>query len=147
MKIFQSLIIALVAFVFINCNNAPQNASPTDVLKNFIEASKKKDVEAIKKTLSKGSLELAEKTAKQENTTVEERFKRDNPMMPDEIPETRNERIEGDAASVEVKDRTGGYDTIPFVRENGAWKIAFDKYQQMMMDKMRDEMKMPAPNL
>lgn len=147
MKIYQIIIVAFLALVFIGCNDAPENASPTDVLKNFVEASKKKDIEAIKKTLSKGSLELAEKSAKEENTTVEERFKRDNAMMPDEFPETRNERVEGDAASVEVKDRIGGYDTIPFVRENGAWKIAFDKYNQMRIDKTREEMKMPAPNL
>ena len=149
MKIYQTIIIALVALLFINCGGAatvPQTPSPTDVLKNFIEASKKKDVEAIKKTLSKGSLELAEKSAKAQNTTVDEMFKRDNAMMPAEIPEMRNEKIEGDTAMVEVKDLTDGYDTIPFVKEGGAWKISFDKYQEIMMNKMREEMKVPAAN-
>jgi hypothetical protein len=148
MKIYQMLIIALAALLIIGCGAvvAPPVASPTDTLKNYIEASKKKDVAAIRKSLSKGSLELAEKSAKMQNTTVDELFKRDNMAMIDEIPEIRNERIEGDAASVEVKDFTSGYDTIPFVKEDGAWKIAFDKYQQAMMEKMRQEMNVPASN-
>lgn len=148
MKIYQAIIVALGAILFIGCGSAaPPIASPTDTLKNFIEASKKKDIEAIKKTLSKGSLELAEKSAKMQNTTVDELFKRDNMAMLNEIPEIRNEKIEGETASVEVKDFTDGYDTIPFVREDGAWKIAFDKYQQIMKEKMRQEMKLPDSNL
>jgi hypothetical protein len=146
MKIYRTMIAALAAFLIVGCGGAPSAppaASPTDTLKNYIEASKKKDVAAIRKSLSKGSLELAEKAAKAQNTTVDELFKRDNMAILDEIPEIRNERIEGDAASVEVKDFTSGYDTIPFVKEDGAWKIAFDKYQQAMMEKMRQEMNTP----
>lgn len=148
MKIYQITIIALLTLLIVGCGAATVSSvvSPTDTLKNFIEASKKKDVAAIKKTLSKGSLELAEESAKKQNITVDEMFKRDNTAMPTEVPEIRNEQIEGDAASVEVKDLTDGYDTIPFVKEDGAWKIAFDKYQQAMMEKMRQEMNMPAPN-
>jgi len=149
MKIYQMTIIALLSLLIVGCGGAATVSSvvsPTDTLKNFIEASKKKDVAAIKKTLSKGSLALAEESAKKQNITVDEMFKRDNTAMPAEVPEIRNERIEGDAASVEVKDLTDGYDTIPFVKEDGAWKIAFDKYQQAMMEKMRQEMNMPAPN-
>lgn len=149
MKIYQTLIVALAAFLIISCggaNESPTVVSPTDTLKNYIEASKKKDVTAIRKNLSKGSLELAEKSAKARNTTVDELFKQDNMAALDEIPEIRNERIEGDAASVEVKDFTSGYDTIPFVKEDGAWKIAFDKYQQALMEKMRQEMNTPASN-
>ena len=150
MKIYQTLIIAFAVFLLVGCGDAPSTppvASPTDTLKNYIEASKKKDVAAIRKSLSKGSLELAEKSAKAQNTTVDELFKRDNMAALDEIPEIRNERIEGDTASVEVKDFTSGYDTIPFVKEDGAWKIAFDKYQQAMMEKMRQEMNMPPANV
>jgi len=143
------MIVALGAFLLIGCGSAaPPIASPTDTLKNFIEASKKKDVEAIRKTLSRGSLELAEKSAKIQNTTVDELFKRDNMAMLDKIPEIRNEKIEGETASVEVKDFTSGYDTIPFVKEDGVWKIAFDKYREAMMEKTRqEEMNMPASNL
>ncbi len=151
MKLPQIIFIALAAFLFINCGGkgaavTTQTARPGDVLKTFIEASKKKDVEGIKKTLSRGSLALAEKSAAMQKTTVDEMFKGDNSTMPDEAFETRDEKIEGDTATVEVKDRTGGYDTIPFVKEDGAWKIAFDKYQEIMMEKMRQEMNIPVTN-
>lgn len=150
MKIYQLMFIAVALVSFIGCggNNSggnvavvTQNAiSPTDTLKNFIEASKKKDVETIKKSISKNSLLLAEKIAKGQKVTVDELFSRDNPMSPNELPEIRNEKIEGETASVEIKDQTGEYDTIPFIKEDDAWKIAFDKYQQATMEKARQAM-------
>lgn len=150
MKIRTSFIVICAALLFAACNSSGDGgapAAPTEVLKTYIEASKKRDTAAIKKTLSKGSLELAEQSASQQNLTVDEMLKRDNPaLMPDEMPEMRNERIDGDTATVEVKDLTEGYDTIPFVKEDGEWKIAFDKYQQTMMEKLRDVMKTPSPD-
>ena len=147
MKIYQIMIVALFVLFVFGCGGdksvfVAQTVSPTDTLKNFIEASKKKDVAAIKKTLSKGSLELAETSAKKLNTTVDELFKRNNSEMLDEVPQISNEKIEGETASVEVKDRTGGFETIPLVKEDGVWKLAFDKYQE---EKMRQEMKLPDP--
>lgn len=145
MKIYQLLFIALIAVLFIGCSGgnqavSEQTATPTETLKSFIEASKKKDVETIKKTLSKNSLIMVERAANVQNTTVDQLFSRENPALPNETPEIRNEKIEGETASVEVKDQTGGYDTIPFVKEEGVWKIAFDTYQKSMMEKMRKEM-------
>jgi hypothetical protein len=42
------------------------------------------------------------------------------------IPKMRNEKIDGDNATIEIKIEgpiTGWY-TIPFIKENGEWKIA-----------------------
>lgn len=151
MKNYQLTIIALIALLAFGCSGSntavePQTISPTETLKRFIEASKKKDVEAIKKTLSKNSLILTERSAAAQNTTVDELFKRDNPGIPSDVPEMRNEKIEGELASVEVKDQTGGYDTIPFVKEENVWKLAFDKYQQVTIEKRRQEMKSSESN-
>lgn len=159
MKINQITTLALFALLVFACSNnstgdaaknssavinAPPAVSPTETLKTFFEASKKKEVEAIKKTLSKGSLALAEKSAAAEGMTVDELFKRENPSMPSELPEIRGEKIEADTASVEVKNFTADYDTIPFVKEDGAWKIAFDKYQEAMMEEAtRQQMNTP----
>ena len=153
MKIYQTLIVALLALFIIGCGGAatttpvpPPVDSPTDTLKTFVEASKKKDVEAVKKILSKGSLELVKKTAEAQNATVEELLQRGNSEMLDDVPEISNERIENDTASVDVKVKTSDSDTIPFVKEDGVWKIAFDKYQQTIMEKMRQEMSLPEAN-
>ena len=145
MKIYQLLLTALVAVLFVGCsaNNAvvePQAVSLTDTLKNFIEASKKKDIEAVKKTFSVSSLALVEMTATAQNTTVDELLKRGNSDLVEGTPDIRNEKIENTTASVEVKNKTGNYETIPFVNEDGTWKIAFDKYQLAIIEKARQEM-------
>lgn len=152
MRIFQTFLVALVALFFIGCSggaSAPSSsASPSDVLKTFVEASKKKDIAAVKQTLSKGSLELVGKAAEAQKTTADELLARGNSdMIEGENPEISNEKIEGDTATVDVKVKTTGTDTIPFVKEDGTWKIAFDKYQQALVDKMRREMKPPEANL
>ena len=35
----------------------------------------------------------------------------------------RNEKVEGDKATVDVKNNFGGWDQIFLVKENGSWKI------------------------
>jgi len=155
MKIYQTFIISFAALFIFGCGDGntaatpasvPQIISPTETLKTFIESSKKKDVESVKKTLSKGSLELIEKTAKAQSVTVDELLKRENSQILDDAPEISNEKIENDTATVDVKIKNSSSDAIPFVKEEGVWKIAFDKYQATMMEKMRQDMKMPESN-
>lgn len=90
----------------------------------------------MKTTLSKTTLEMAEKSAREHNTTVDALLKKDDVQISDDIPEIRNEKIEGDTATVEIKDAANGYETLPFVKEDGRWKIAFDKYQELMQKKL-----------
>jgi len=139
MKICNSIVIALVALFIFGCNAAQSTASPTETLKTFIEASRKKDVETIKKSLSKASLEMAEKSAQEHSTTVDALLKKDDVQISEQLPEIRNEKIEGETATVEIKDSANGYETLPFVKENGSWKIAFDKYQELMQKKLAQE--------
>lgn len=136
MKIYKILIVALGALFIFSCNAARQSAGPTETLKTFIEASKKKDVETVKNTLSKTSLEMAEKSAREHSTTVDALLKKDDVQISEQMPEIRNEKIEGETATVEIRDAANGYETLPFVKENGSWKIAFDKYQELMQKKL-----------
>lgn len=129
------------------CSTSPQTKTPTEVLKIFIEASKNKNVAVIKNSLSKGSLDLVAEAAKNQNISVEELLQKESGAPIKEMPETRSEKIEGDAATVEVKNKTTGeYEAIPFVKENGEWKIALDKFMQDVMQKANDGMKAPAAN-
>ena len=122
-------------------------ATPTEALESFIAASKTKDVEARKRVMSKGTLALVEQSAKEQGTTVDEIMKKDDGMPPVENPETRNEIIEGDRASIEVKNSfTGDFDKIPFVKEDGVWKIALDEMIEDIKRQMTEEMNMPAAN-
>ncbi len=136
MKICSTIIIAFVALFIFGCNAAQPTVSPTETLKIFIEASRKKDVETIKKTFSKTSLEMVEKSAREHNTTIDALLKNDGVQISEQMPEIRNERIEGDTATVEIKDAANSYETLPFIKETGVWKIAFDKYQEMTQQKL-----------
>ena len=136
-KHFKIILIALAASVLIGCNSqvAPREETPTDVLRKFVEATQKKDVETLKQTLSSGTLKMIEASAQKENISLDEALKKDDGTLK-EMPETRGETIEGDTASVEVKNgATADWDKIPFVREDGKWKIALDKFMQELMKK------------
>jgi flagellar hook-associated protein FlgK len=110
-------------------------STPTATFKAFFEASKKKDVPAIKKGLSKGTLDMIDKVAKEQNKSTDDLLKdvyKDD--KGETLPETRNEKINGDTATLEVKnEKTGKWETLPFVKENGEWKIALDKFLTDMM--------------
>jgi hypothetical protein len=113
------------------CNRGA-GSTPTATFKAFYEATKNKDAEAMKKTLSKGTLEMLEGFAKAQNKTLDESLKSglSNPTesSPDKMPETRNEKIDGEKATLEVKnEKSNTWETLPFVKEDGAWKIALDE--------------------
>ena len=129
MKIYLVPVL-LAAFLFAACNSGqPAADSPSAALKQYVAASQKQDIAAMKSLLSKGSLELIEKSAKLQNSSADELLRRESMVKIQKAPETRNERIEGDTATVEVKNETTGeFDMVmPFVREDGAWKLARDK--------------------
>lgn len=107
------------------------SSSPSGTFKAFFEAQKKKDVAAIKKTLSKGSMQMLEKVAKEQNKTVDSALTEsfESPGAKEQtMPETRNEKIDGDNATLEVQNKeTKKWDKIFFVKEESEWKIALDK--------------------
>ncbi len=111
-----------------NGDDAASLKSPTETMKAYIDALKKKDAAVIKASLSKASLERYEKSAKAQGKTLEEMIATDEDVSDKKMPEMRNEKIDGDTATVEVKmDDTEKWETVPFVKEGGIWKIAFDK--------------------
>jgi hypothetical protein len=145
MKIYRLTFYALAVFIFAACQSAAVNnqpLSPTATMKALNDASKKKDVAAIKNLVSKGTLDLLAQTAEQQKTTIDELLSRDEGAPFQELPETRNEQINGDTATVEIKNNaTNDWETMPFVRENGVWKIALDRFMEDLMKRMTEEMK------
>lgn len=102
-------------------------STPTKTFMAFYEASKNKNVPAVMATLSKDSVDVLTAEAKKQNKTLEvaltESLKTSD--VPTTAPETRNEKIDGDKATLEVKDDkvADKWDTFNFARENGEWKI------------------------
>ncbi|MDT4896630.1 MAG: hypothetical protein QOH25_1707 [Acidobacteriota bacterium] len=111
-------------------------SSPTATAKAFTEAVKSKDVQGMKNSMSKGSLAVMESFAKMDKKSLDEFLKEPNSSPPPATFESRNEKITGDTATLEVKDEKGKWEEIPFVKEDGQWKIAIDKAMQKGMSEM-----------
>jgi hypothetical protein len=139
----SALCAALAVVLAVSACSLLSGSSPTASFKAFYEASKKKDTAAMKKRLSKGSLEMFDKLAKAQNKSTDDMLKEvDKDDKSTKAPETRNEKITGDTATLEVKnDKTEKWDTLPFVKEDGEWKIAFDKFLEEMIKGLGDKLK------
>lgn len=124
---FYSKILSLFLLVgSFACSSAVvvKPATPLDTLKIYGNAFKKKDTTTMKQLLSQESLKMHEQEAKAQNVTVDEIVKRETLFSENQTTaEFRNERIEDDKATIEMKDSTGIWNTIQFVKEDGAWKI------------------------
>ena len=138
----NALCAAFALFFTVSACSLLGGSTPTATFKAFYEASKKKDVSGMKKTLSKGTLDMFDKLAKEQNKTTDEMLKDvDKDDKSEKMPETRNEKITGDTATLEVKnEKTNKWDSLPFVKENGEWKIALDKFLEDMMKSLGEKM-------
>jgi hypothetical protein len=117
-----------------NTNKAAANSeetSPLAAFKTLYEAVQKKDVENIRKGLSNATLVMAADLAAKQNKSTDETIKEfltDPDNNSPTVPEARNEKINGDEATIEVKaPSTGKWTELPFVKEDGRWKLAYDK--------------------
>ena len=121
------IVVAVLAVV----GACKSTASPSATFKAYFEAQKKKDIAGMKQTLSKTSLDMMEASAKQQEMTLDKMIQTqlDNPSATiDKFPETRDEKITGDNATLEVKNEDANrWDTMYFIKEGGAWKIALDR--------------------
>lgn len=142
MKIFSLVLVFLLLFGVVSCNKTRQADSPKDVFQKFLIAKADKDAETVKKLVSRNFLQMVEKEAEQQGTTVEELLKVDTQSFANQSLELGDEKISGDTASVEVKNpRTGEWEKIPFVKENGEWKIAFDVAIKEAEQKFRERIR------
>ena len=99
---------------------------PADSIRAFSEAVQRKDAEGVKQLLTKGSLAMLEGGAAAKGMSVDEFIVNGGDMPFREMPEIVGERIEGDAATVDVR-YLGESDRVALERVDGVWKLAFDK--------------------
>lgn len=127
MKTRQTITLALIALLAIALGGiaacGKKASTPTEGIKAFYDAAKKKDAAAMKKTISKRMLTELEAEAKRENKSFDEFLVSVN--LPDTF-ETREEKIEGDNATIEVKGRGDNWRKTKLVKEDGEWKLDSD---------------------
>jgi len=141
-KITAFITTLLVFALLVGACSKSAGSTPTAVAKAFYDAAKAKDVQTLKNSMSKKSLEVMEAFAKMGNQTLDESLK-ENAKLPPTF-EARNEKVTGDTATLEVKSQGDKWDTLYFVKEDGRWKIAFDKG---MENSMRDAGPTTDPDL
>lgn len=131
--VFTSVL--LVVTMLTACgSDAP--STPVETFKTYVKAIKAKDTKAMKVLLSDATLKMHDQEAKAQNISVDEIIKRETLLAEGQRNvEYRNEKIDGDKATLQVKS-SGFWQTIPFVREDGVWKI--DK--QGVADQMLQDM-------
>ena len=126
--------------------NTTAELSPKDVLKALNTAAKQKNVAEIRRHLSQSTLRVLDKTAQEAGKTPDQILTEEGVAPFIVLPEMREEKIEGETATVEVQNMLDKeeYEKIPFVREAGAWKVALDIYMDDLERRIAEDMKKPA---
>jgi hypothetical protein len=120
------LVAALLAVAAGSCGGK-KASTPTELFKNFYTAAKSKDVDGLKSMISKASLAYAESEAKKKGQSVDEFLAEQGRYFPPNMPEIRDEKIEGDKATLEFKrEGAANWSTARFVKEDGEWKVSFN---------------------
>jgi len=134
--LFAAAIISSAVF-FASCKSG--GGDPKTTLIAFFDALSKKDIEGARKLAtaeSKSMLDMMDMAMKMSKDTKETE-KYDKTKM-----EFGEPKIEGDKATIAVKEKASGESTnFTLKKEGGAWKVAFDKtsMMQMGMDKVNEK--------
>jgi len=117
-----TLALALTTLAAAACKGA--GSTPTATYKAAYDAIKSKDTAAFKKVITKKDLQEIEDEAKQARKTSDEMLREvmDTFKLP-AAAESKDEKIDGDKATLQVKSENDQWNTINFVKEDGEWKM------------------------
>ncbi|MCC7307393.1 MAG: DUF4878 domain-containing protein [Acidobacteria bacterium] len=130
------LIIAL--FGMLACSPGESKPeSPIETFKTYTKAIKNKDITTMKLLLSKDSMRMNEMEAKSRGIPVDDVVKNETLFSENQrTVKMRNEKIDGDKATLEVENSFGAWETVPFIKEDGVWKLDKKGYQQRLIDEV-----------
>ncbi len=104
-----------------------KTGSPTEAYKMLYAAVKAKDKDKIKQLVSKSSIGLAEFSAAQQKKQVDDILENGftGTTFSPTFPEIRDERIKDKFGALEVyNSQENRWEDLPFVYEDGSWKLA-----------------------
>jgi hypothetical protein len=121
--LFLSLLLSIAIFSAA-CANEQRPDTPLESFKAYVNAVKQKDTTRMKLLLSSESIKMHEQEAKAQNVTLDDIVRRETLFAEGQkTVEFRNQAIEGEKATLEVKNSFGTWETVPFIREDDEWKI------------------------
>lgn len=98
-------------------------ATPSDAYRTAYAIREKKDVDGMKKIMSKEVIEFLTMMADREKKTLDDQIAEMFNKPQAKTAETRNEKITGDRATIEYLDETGSWDVMDLVKEGAEWKL------------------------
>jgi hypothetical protein len=125
--ILLSAVLLVIAFVFACGGMASGGASPTETYKLLYKAVKSKNIEDIKKQLTKKSIEFGLMASQRNNTPGDKVYENGftATTFSETLPTMRDERINGDMGALEVwNSKESHWEDLAFIKEDGAWKLA-----------------------
>ena len=136
MRIWSTILLSALLTAAISCGES-KPATPVETFKTYVKAIKAKDTAAMKVLLSSATIKMHEQEAKAQGVTVDEIVRRETLFSESQkTVEFRNEKIEGEKATLQVKTAYGSWETVPFVREDSVWKIDKQGYADQMLKDM-----------
>jgi hypothetical protein len=122
------------------CAGTREPASPLETFKTYSKALKQKDYTTVKRLLTEESIKMYEQEARAQGVTVDDIVGRDSLISQGQTTvEFRNETVEGERATLEVKNTFGVWDTIPFVFEGGEWKIDKKGHSERLIREIEEQ--------
>ena len=123
-----------------SCAGETEPATPFETFQTYVKAIKKKDTTTMKLLLSSDSIKMHEQEARAQGITVDDVVKRETLFSEGQRTlEFRNEKVEGERATLEIKNSFGTWETVPFVREDDVWKIDKKGYRDQMLQNIEQE--------
>ena len=108
MRFYLQIIIIVLTGLLFACAGDEKPLTPLETLKAYTTAIKKKDTTQMKVLLSDASIKMAEQEAKAQNITLDEIVKRETLFSENQrTVKYRNEKIDGDKATIEMMDSFG----------------------------------------
>jgi hypothetical protein len=136
MRIWSIILILAVAAAASACGSSDP-VSPKKTFETYIKALKAKDTTTMKVLLSDGTMKMHEQEAKAQGITVDDIVKRETLFSEGQTKvEYKDEKIDGNKATLRVKTPYATWETVPFVLEDGQWKIDKQGYANQMLQEM-----------
>lgn len=138
MRIWSRILIFSLIALAAGCGE-PEPSSPLQTFKTYTKAIKAKDTTTMKLLLSNATLKMHEKEAKAQGVTVDDIVKRETLFSENQKSvEYRNEKIDGNKATLEVKNSYGSWEKVPFIMEDEVWKIDKQGYADQMLKEIEE---------
>lgn len=133
-RFLLSILTFSIATFGISCAAEQRPDTPVESFKAYVNAVKQKDTTRMKLLLSAESIKMHEQEARAQNATLDDVVRRETLFAEGQkTVEFRNQKVEGEKATLEVKNSFGTWETVPFVREDDEWKLDKKGYADRLM--------------